>query len=65
MATERIIYNRRTMMQRENKNQTQNKASNVIEDLTVGEIETTNIKGGPFDYLLEIDGIKGESSPRR
>jgi hypothetical protein len=65
MATERIIYNRRTMMQRENKNQTQNKASNVIEDLTVGEIETTNIKGGATDYLLVIDGIKGESSPRR
>jgi hypothetical protein len=53
------------MMQKESKNQTQNQASNAIEDLTPGEIETTNIKGGASDYLLEIDGIKGESSPRR
>lgn len=32
-----------------------------IEDLTLSESEATQIKGGPTDYLLELDGIKGES----
>jgi hypothetical protein len=33
----------------------------LIEDLTLSETETENIKGGPSDYLLELDGVKGES----
>ena len=34
-----------------------------IEDLTLREAEATHIKGGPAsaDYILPIDGIKGES----
>jgi hypothetical protein len=40
---------------------------NQIEDLTVSETETENVKGGMFaaDYLLQLDGVKGESSDDR
>lgn len=40
---------------------------NQIEDLTVSETETENVKGGMFasDYLLTLDGVKGESSDDR
>ncbi|HSB26479.1 MAG TPA: hypothetical protein VLE19_01430 [Pyrinomonadaceae bacterium] len=37
-----------------------------IEDLTVIETETANVKGGAaVDYLLQIDGIQGESTEDR
>ncbi len=39
-----------------------NEPSSVIEDLTLNETNAENIKGGPSDYLLTLDGIKGESS---
>jgi hypothetical protein len=42
-----------------------NEASNIIEDLTVDETAAQNVKGGPSDYLLELDGIKGESATDR
>lgn len=39
---------------------------NIIEDLTVSEAETANVKGGgAVEYLLVIDGIKGESDDTR
>lgn len=38
-----------------------NEQSSVVEDLTLNETNAANIKGGPSDYLLELDGIKGES----
>ena len=41
----------------------------AVEDLTVSETETATVKGGAgTDYLLLIDGVKGESAstpPRR
>lgn len=39
-----------------------NEQSSVIEDLTLNETNAENVKGGPSDYLLELEGIKGESS---
>jgi hypothetical protein len=51
-------------MTKENKQTQANAVSPIIEDLTLNETETANIKGGPSDYLLEIDGIIGESSTR-
>lgn len=42
-----------------------NKPAEVIEDLTLNETEMENVKGGPTDYLLELDGIKGESRAAR
>jgi len=44
--------------------QLEEKNLNVIEDLTLDEADTANIKGGPTDYLLELEGIKGESRSR-
>lgn len=41
--------------------QTLGNDASKIEDLTLRESETENIKGGPTDFLLELDGIKGES----
>lgn len=38
----------------------------VIEDLTVSESETANVKGGAaVDFLLVVDGVKGESDDTR
>ena len=34
----------------------------TIEDLTPDETNAENVKGGPSDYLLTLDGVKGESS---
>jgi hypothetical protein len=55
-------------MNQENTKQPEN--HNTIEELTLNETTASQIKGGPSasDYLLEIDGVKGESSgprPRR
>ena len=36
----------------------------AIEDLTVSETESANVKGGGHDILLELDGVKGESRDR-
>ena len=33
----------------------------VIEDLTVSETETANVKGGAVDIFLRFDEAKGES----
>jgi hypothetical protein len=41
------------------------RASVTIEDLTLDELEAGNVKGGPADYLLELDGVKGESKTSR
>ena len=43
-------------------NEKQQQADDHIEDLTVAETETDNVKGGPYAaHLLEqIDGVKGE-----
>ena len=38
------------MNKQENPNE---KASDVIEDLTVNETEATNVKGGPFGFGVE------------
>lgn len=40
---------------------------NVIEDLTVSETETENVKGGHASdrYLLDLSGVKGESEDVR
>ena len=48
------------MKEKETGKQT-NESSPAIEDLTLDEISSENVKGGPTDYLLELDGIKGES----
>jgi hypothetical protein len=48
-------------MNKENTKQVRNEVSGVIEDLTLNETAATQIKGGASDYLLELDGIKGES----
>jgi hypothetical protein len=37
---------------------------NSIEELTLNETAATQIKGGANDYLLKLDGIKGESIRR-
>lgn len=42
-------------------NQQLNKPAEAIEDLTLNETEMENVKGGPSDYLLTLDGVKGES----
>lgn len=48
---------------KENENgQKANESSSVIEDLTLNETNEENVKGGASDYLLRLDGIKGESS---
>ena len=39
-----------------------NESSITIEDLTLDETNSENVKGGPSDYLLTLDGVKGESS---
>lgn len=38
-----------------------NESSITIEDLTPDEANSENLKGGPSDYLLTLDGVKGES----
>ncbi len=45
-----------------NENNQSTNSSTVIEDLTLNETTTDQVKGGATDFLLEIDGIKGESS---
>lgn len=52
------------MKEKETGKQT-NEPSSVIEDLTLDETSSENVKGGPSDYLLELDGIKGESKDSR
>ena len=52
-------------MSKENAKQQKNEASNNIEDLTLNESEAGAVKGGPSDYLLELDGVKGESKDDR
>lgn len=37
----------------------------VIEDLTVSETETANVKGGAVDMFLRLDGVKGESGDHK
>lgn len=48
------------MKEKETGKQT-NEPSITIEDLTPDEASSENIKGGPTDYLLTLDGVKGES----
>ena len=43
-------------------NETELQTINVIEDLTLAEAEAGHVKAGASDYLLEIEGIKGEST---
>ena len=39
---------------------------NIIEDLTVSETETANVKGGsPGRYLIELNDLKGEAEEVR
>lgn len=52
-------------MSKENMQSLENEASTMIEDLTLNETETENVKGGASDYLLELDGVKGESKATR
>jgi hypothetical protein len=54
-------------MDKENTKLSQTEMNSAVEDLTVNETLAEEVKGGPAssDYLLEIDGIKGESSDRR
>jgi hypothetical protein len=42
-------------------------SENQIEDLTVSETETENVKGGMYaaELLLKIEGVKGESRDSR
>ncbi len=49
-------------MKEKESGQKANEQSNAIEDLTLNETNAENVKGGPSDYLLTLDGIKGESS---
>ena len=37
------------------------RASGAIEDLTVNEIESGDVKGGAVDMILRIVDVKGES----
>ena len=52
-------------MSKEKAKQQKNAASNNIEDLTLNESEAGTVKGGASDYLLELDGVKGESKDDR
>lgn len=46
-------------MQNENKTANDNNVS-IMEDLTLNQT-AAHIKGGPADWFLELDGVKGES----
>ena len=48
-------------MKEQTTGQQDNQSASIIEDLTLDETKAENIKGGPSDYLLTIDGVKGES----
>jgi hypothetical protein len=48
------------MKEKETGKQT-NEPSSFIEDLTLDEAKAENIKGGPYDAFLKLDGIPGES----
>ena len=37
----------------------------TVEDLTVNETETANIKGGSGRYLIELQDLKGDVDPHR
>ena len=52
-------------MNKENINELEDKASNVVEDLTLKETEAQNIKGGAVDMFLRLDGVKGESGDHK
>lgn len=44
-------------------NQREIETPNAIEELTLNETGADQVKGGAaIDYLLQIDGIKGEST---
>jgi hypothetical protein len=58
----RILMKRKSKM---NKEKIESKASNTVEDLALNETAADQVKGGASDYLLEIDGIKGESCDHR
>ena len=48
-------------MNRENPDQHENAASNIVEDLTLNEIASENVKGGAVDMLLRLTDLKGDS----
>ena len=52
-------------MERENTTQPEVTPANVMDDLSVSESETTNIKGGTGRYLLELRDLKGEAEEPR
>ena len=52
-------------MSKEDGKHQKNEASNNIEDLTLNESEADTVKGGAVDFLLQLDGVKGESKDDR
>ena len=46
-------------------NEQKPKDPTAIEDLTVSETETANVKGGAVDMFLRLDGVKGESGDHK
>lgn len=46
-------------------NNVQSGNQTAIEDLNLNESTAESIKGGPADYLLELDGVKGETLDSR
>jgi hypothetical protein len=52
-------------MSNENIIENQNKASNVVEDLTLSETDAQSIKGGAVDMFLKLDGVKGEAGDHK
>jgi len=52
------------MNENENKQQL-NKPSEAIEDLTVKEADAEEVKGGPTDVFLRLDGVDGPTTDVR
>ena len=47
-------------MNNENTKPSKNETTSTVEDLTLNEITSESVKGGPDRYLLDIGYIKGE-----
>ena len=52
-------------MNKENITENRDKASNLVEDLTLSETDAQSIKGGAVDMFLKLDGVKGEAGDHK